>query len=440
MRSTYVPPIGNPLSTIAIVGEQPGVQEVRQGKPFIGPAGQGLDECLTMAKIPRLGSYLTNVIKDLDEPLSSYINLNSKGQYTITKKGYIYIQELGEELSKLKNLNVIVALGNIPLIALTNRVGITKWRGSVLESTLVKGVKVIPTFHPSTFVPPSFNYLNKPLIVSDLIKAGYQSTFPEIKQTPRNTIIKPSFNQSIDILNHIYEYGLRGLTIDADIEVINGELDCISFAWNPTNAICIPFRYHDGDYFTIEQEYEIMLYIAKIIQSPRISKRGANFIFDSQFLFHKYGIVPRGEIHCTQIAQKISLPDFPAGLDFVTVTHTDIPYYKADGKQWIKRGIGNWETWWNYNGLDSLSTAAAHPNQIIELKKQGNYETYERQRQLIKPLIYISERGIKIDVEGMLKFKEIEEKKLDKLISELHAEVGYEINHSNALFLRRTWP
>jgi len=437
MRSTYVPPTGSIDATIAIVGEQPGVQEIRQGKPFVGPAGKGLDECLIMAKIPRLDSYLTNVIKDLDAPLTKYINLSSGGKYTITKNGYTYIQELGDELRSLKNLNVIIALGNIPLIALTNRVGITKWRGSVLESTLVSGVKVVPTFHPATFIPPKFNFLNKPQIVTDLFLAKYESTFHEIKRIERKIIIKPSFNQSVAMLNHIYETGLRGATIDIDIEVLNGELDCIAFSWNPTNAICIPFRDAKGDYFHITQEYEIMLLIARIIQSSRISKRGANFIFDIQFLLHKYGMIPRGEIHCTQIAQKILLPDFAAGLDFVTTTHTDIPYYKADGKKWIKRGIGTYETWWNYNGLDSIATSASHPEQIKALKQQDNYTTYERQRRLIKPLTYMAERGIRIDVDGMIKFTKIEQAKLDVLVDKLHKEVGYEINYNSPQQLMR---
>ena len=177
MKQTYLSPLGNKDSTIAIVGDQPGVYEIKSGKIFSSYTGKALNECLIMAKIPRFNLYLTNVIKDLDEPLSNYINLNSSGHYTISKNGYTYIQELGEELKALPNLNVIIALGNVPLIALTNRVGITKWRGSVLESTLVNKTKVIPTFHPATFIPPKFNYLNKPLIVSDLLLAKNESIF-----------------------------------------------------------------------------------------------------------------------------------------------------------------------------------------------------------------------------------------------------------------------
>jgi DNA polymerase-1 len=125
------------------------------------------------------------------------------------------------------------------------------------------------------------------------------------------------------------------------------------------------------------------------------------------------------------------LPDFPAGLDFVTSNHTDIPYYKQDGKQWIKMGAGTWENWWTYNGMDTIATSAAHPNQISALIKQGNIETYDRQRKLIKPLIYMGERGIRIDVQGMLENKNVEQAQLDVLVEELHKEVGYEINQNS---------
>ena len=434
MKRTFVPPSGNPQAKLAGCGEQPALQELREGKPFVGPSGKGLDECFIMTKILRRDIYLTNVIKDLDKPLKSYIDIGSHGKATVSEEGYQYIQELGEELKKLKksgHLNCIVAFGNIALFALTNRIGITKWRGSVLESTIVPGLKVIPTFHPATFIPPKFNFLNKPLIVEDLLRAKDESNYPEIKRKERNITIRPSFSQSIECLNYCYEIGLRGQTLGIDIEVINGEVDCISFSWSDTEAISIPFRDQTGDYFAPDQELEIMLLVAKVIQDEKISKVGANFIFDMQFLFRKYGICPRGTIHCTQIAQKIAFPDLRAGLDAVTTMHTDIPYYKEDGKQWMKMQSGTWEEWWNYNGMDGIVPVEALPKQLEVLRKQENMETYERQRRLQEPLIYMSERGIKIDVQGMVAYKEEQQKDLDRLVSDLHHAVGYEINQNS---------
>ena len=432
MKRTFVPPSGNRQAKLAIVAEQPGLQEIQASppRPLVGPAGRGFDECLLLTKTPRHELYLTNVIKDLDAPLKHYISISSQGKSTIHPEGMQYIHELAKELSNL-NPNCVLALGNVALLALTNRIGITKWHGSVLESTIVPGLKVIPTFHPATFIPPKFNFINKPLICEDLMRAKYESEFPEIRRKERNIIIKPSFGQSILTLSHCYEVGMRGQTIALDIEVINGEVDCISFGWSATEAISIPFRDQKGDYFTPDQELEIMLLVAKIIQEEKITKVGANFIFDLQFLFRKYGICPKGTIHCTQIAQKISFPDLRAGLDAVTTMYTDIPYYKQDGKQWMKMQAGTWEQWWNYNGIDSIVPVEAFPKQIETLRKQSNIETYERQRKLISPLIYMSERGIRVDVQGMMEYKEEQQEKLDQLAEELNQEVGYEINYNS---------
>ena len=434
MKRTFVPPNGPPEATLAICGEQPGADEVRGNPPrgFIGPAGQALDDCLLMTKILRRDLWITNVIKDLDAPLANYINLDyKKSKFSISPEGYQYIQELGHELRQLPNLNCVVAMGNIPLIVLCNRMGITKWRGSILESELVPGLKVIPTFHPATFIPPKFNFLNRPLICEDLLHAKQESQYRNIQRLQRRVYIRPSFEESRSYLNHCYEVGLRGQTISIDIEVINGEVDCFSCGWDTQEAVSIPLRYSQGDFFTPDQELEIMLFLSKILQEERIAKIGANFIFDLQFLYHKYGICPTGPLHCTQIAQKISYPDFPAGLDFVTSMYTDIPYYKADGKKWMKMQAGSWESWWNYNGMDSIVPIEAFPKQCEALRKQSNFETYERQRKLILPLIYMGERGIKVDVQGMLAYQEEQQKELDNLEQELIKEVGHDINYDS---------
>ena len=63
MKQTYLPPTGNPNATIAVVSDQPTVYEIKTGK--LNPPG--LNDCLTMAKIPKLELYITNVVKDLDE-------------------------------------------------------------------------------------------------------------------------------------------------------------------------------------------------------------------------------------------------------------------------------------------------------------------------------------------------------------------------------------
>ena len=52
-----------PKVTIMMIGEQPGDQEDKQGRPFVGPAGKLLDKALEEAEIDRGKVYVTNAVK-----------------------------------------------------------------------------------------------------------------------------------------------------------------------------------------------------------------------------------------------------------------------------------------------------------------------------------------------------------------------------------------
>lgn len=54
---------GDPRAPLLIVGEGPGAEEDRDGRPFVGQAGQLLDRILAAAGIAREEAYLTNVTK-----------------------------------------------------------------------------------------------------------------------------------------------------------------------------------------------------------------------------------------------------------------------------------------------------------------------------------------------------------------------------------------
>lgn len=431
-RRTFVPPSGPLECKLACVGEQPGRVETVRKKVFIGPAGGLLDGCFQSAGVYRSECYLTNVIKDLDVPLKSYIISPSKSGQTpkVLPMGENYINILKDELSKC-SANVILAIGNIALFALTNRWGITSWRGSVLESTLLPGRKVIPVIHPATYTEEKLwknpkAYLNKHLIIMDLRRALKESEFPDIRRKDRKLIIKPSFRETLAFLDQCKHVGYAKGIIDYDIEITNMELSCISFATSPQMVMSIPFTAPGGDYFPPDQEAQIMIQIATIMRDKKISKRGQYIIFDSHFLLRKYGIRTHN-LHDTMVAQKILYPDFLVGLDFITAMWTDIPYYKKDGKFWLK-GIGTFEQGWIYNAYDSIACADAHPQQMRELVNQGNIKTYERQMKLIPPLTYMMEHGIRIDIEGMKSAARDCGSKIEELNEDLCREVGRTIN------------
>jgi uracil-DNA glycosylase family 4 len=62
-RSLTVPGEGNPLSDVLLVGEGPGAREDATGRPFVGPAGQLLDELLQSIGWARADVFIANVVK-----------------------------------------------------------------------------------------------------------------------------------------------------------------------------------------------------------------------------------------------------------------------------------------------------------------------------------------------------------------------------------------
>jgi len=116
-------PIG---ASIAFVGEQPGDQEDRQGRPFVGPAGQLLDRAMSDAGIDRHSVYVTNAIK--------HFKFEQRGKRRIHQKptaGEVkhYRWWLDQEL-RLVHPKLVVALGATAVLALAGKpLPIEKFRG-----------------------------------------------------------------------------------------------------------------------------------------------------------------------------------------------------------------------------------------------------------------------------------------------------------------------
>ena len=430
-KATYLHPSGNPLNAkYIVIGTQPGRSDIMSNRPFNGSDGMELEDNLYKAGIARSDCYFTYLIKDVDRPIGFYIKTVKRQStiigYTITPEGQEYVDLLAKEISNCTS-NAIITLGNIPLFVLADRLNINKWHGSVILPTLVGGKNLIPCLDPASIIPPNYNYKNKRLLIFDLKRAKQVAT-GEWSVKPRQYIIRPSFDLCMQFLKTCKQYGYLGNIIwyDIEVDIFNGEMTCISLAYSPVNGISIPFTYERGDYFTIPQEIKILVEIAKLLEDKNISIGGQNLAFDSTYMLRKYGIHVTS-MEDTMVAQKTLLPDYPVGLDFICRHYTDIPYYKDDGKYWLK-GIGTFDMGWNYNITDSLVCAEAHPKQIQDLINQGNYTTYLRKIKSIPAYVYIMEHGIKINLDSMRSAYDQMQKEAEEVLKELEAVARQPIN------------
>lgn len=425
--TTYVRPEGDPeTAKLAIVGEQPGKTEVFSGRPFCGPSGIELNECLKAVGLTRAECYITNFAKDFDEHVSKYQTLGETVIYS--EKGKYYLDLLLNEMRSLK-AKAIVAMGGHSMAALTGigKPGITKMRGSILDNPALPDKLIVPTFHTATVLPPKMVYLNRFLIQFDLKRAKMIAE-GKLERKSRKLITKPSYSDAMLYLDLIEKEGLLGAIIYFDIELYNEEVSCISFAYKDDEAISIPFVEQGGDYFSIDQETALWRKVAFILENERIKKCGQNISFDSHFLLRRYGIKCKN-LEDTMVAQRVIMPEYSIGLDFITSVWTDHRYYKDEGKKFF--GGGGWQQLWQYNATDSLMCAEAFPKQLEKLTQQGNLETYKRQSKLVPPLVYMQERGVRADMEGIVaEYNRIlgPNGEFEKLQEELNKVAGQPLN------------
>ena len=137
-RKTVVFGVGDPDADVMFVGEGPGAEEDKQGKPFVGRSGQLLDQLVEeeMGMTREHGVYITNVVKCRPPG-----NRDPQPDEIETCRPY-----LSQQL-ELIDPKVLVTLGNFAAkLLLETSTGITKLRGH--EYPFGDAI-LIPTYHPA---------------------------------------------------------------------------------------------------------------------------------------------------------------------------------------------------------------------------------------------------------------------------------------------------
>jgi DNA polymerase len=140
---------GSPTARLALVGEQPGDQEDRQGVPFVGPAGRLLQKAVDEAGLERGDVYVSNAVKHFR---FSQSGPGKRRMHQAPDMSHITACRpwLVAEL-RLVDPDVVVALGATAVKALLgSSVRVTKDRGTVIERETSLGTRrFVVTTHPS---------------------------------------------------------------------------------------------------------------------------------------------------------------------------------------------------------------------------------------------------------------------------------------------------
>lgn len=134
----------HPGARVMLIGEAPGEKEVEEGRPFVGPAGEFLDETLDDNGFRLDHLYITNVVKHRPLKISQSGTMKDRRPCAVEIRAYR--PWLASEIARIEP-KLIIALGNVAMQWFCgSKYRITRVRG---KSLTWKGTSVLPTFHPS---------------------------------------------------------------------------------------------------------------------------------------------------------------------------------------------------------------------------------------------------------------------------------------------------
>lgn len=327
--SPCIQAVGPSDAKLAFIGEAPGEQEEMVGFPFVGRAGQELDSMAEEAGITLSSTYRTNVLftrppgNKLDAFLIPKKACPPSYSLPMLKAGNYLHPSLIPELSRLREEletlrpNLAVALGNTATWALLGSGKISSARGTVAESSLIPGLKVLPTYHPAAVLR---NWTWRVIVIQDLIKAKREMEFPEIRRVERRITINPTLGE----VDAFVSEALASPILSCDIETERRQITTIGFATSPSRSFVIPFwdKTKPGySYWSESEETIVWSVIATILTThPRVLFQ--NGLYDTQHLF-RMGIPIPGFRDDTMILHHALFPELPKSLEFLGSIYTN---------------------------------------------------------------------------------------------------------------------
>lgn len=166
-ENNYLPVIGegNHNADVIFIGEAPGLNEAKTGRPFCGHAGNILNELLESVNLPRNQVYICNILKDRPPG-------NRNPQKDEIEACVPYLDRQLEAIAP----KIIATLGNYATAFIMEKYnlkqqiqGISKIHGRVFDTD---ELKIIPLYHPAVAV---YNANMKDVLKQDfqVIKDNY---------------------------------------------------------------------------------------------------------------------------------------------------------------------------------------------------------------------------------------------------------------------------
>lgn len=399
-KTPYISGSGAAKPDILFIGEAPGEDEDRQGKPFVGKSGQLLKDSIELVDLPMNKLRFTNVVR-----------CRPPGNRTPTTAEIEYCSRfLTDEIAECKP-KVVVLLGNTPLKALLKLNGIKSYQGQgAIESD---GMKFVPAYHPSFILRQKSASIKEDWIRSfkDIIIALEGDDASEEAADAHYEYLYPMSiedllamkNELLADPNELIACDIESVSID--IARPDNKIITIAFA-NSNKAWSFPVDHKESWWDDVERGW-VHHVIDEVLSKGRIINH--NIKFDCKMIRHFLGIdfVPTGDT--IQLSRLVSPDALEHGLKRLAGIHLGMFDYDEQLQRYVAehadcdydRG-GNYgniplEVLLPYGGKDVSATRMLHDKLYVQLTPK-QCDLYDQM--LVKAdyaIGCIEENGIKVD-------------------------------------------
>lgn len=375
----FIPPDGTGTSGILLVGDSPWVDEIREGRPFVGAAGGMLNRQLELVSMNRADVMVSNTIWCKPTRLGW---MDNPWRYPDANDAIEHCRPNLDSLIEAMSPKVIVPLGNVALRRVCGVSGIEANAGYVLPTPY--GIPAVPSFHPA-FIQRGNQKLNAAVLFAlnrarSIATGTYEATRYDLLLDPSPDALRA----------YIAGAGPRIPTLVVDIETPESdrldeeEIEQEGASWTIVRA---GFSVRKGSACSFPWSEPYITILQEALDCADEMVEHADNHFDSRRLRHAGLRLPQ-RIVSSMWAWHWLESDLRKGLGMVA------PFVYA-GPPW-KHESQSRPAW--YNAMDNAVTMDLITTVRDILVKDGRWAGFERHCiAMDEPLRVMGERGLDVD-------------------------------------------
>ena len=383
---------------LLMIGESPGDEERRQGKPFVGPAGRFLNSVLHEGEILRYKAHVTNLISC--QPPSNRLDTD-EGQEALRCCTPGFKAELA--LAR-KTVRLIMPLGTEPTHALGIEEGVKKARGSVY---IVDGISqpILPTYHPSFILrgmkDEEGTWIGDFKKASSILKNGWKPPEEDFNMFPSIA--------DVEAFACAARESTRPVAVDLEttgFRPYDGSVIVIGLALDGVTAMSVPFlRQFGAPYWKNSEKQHVLSLLQSIAEEKELLFQNGLGV-DLPFLVAQ-GLEIRQVPHDVLLMHHVIHPELLHNLGYIVSVYGDTPYWKGEvlGREGRLLEMDD-ETVRRYNLRDSVVLHQVFDGLKSDLEEFGLWDIYNTiSREMMLPVLEMQTTGALVSKPALQTFK-----------------------------------